>query len=59
MDFRAWRETESLAWRLDRAGTILPSTDLIIAVCALRAGAEMLTLDHHFEMIPRLHLVKW
>jgi predicted nucleic acid-binding protein len=59
MDYRAWRETESLAWRLDRAGTILPLTDLIIAVCALRAGAEVLTLDHHFEMIPHLRLTEW
>ncbi len=59
MDQRAWRETEDLAWRLDRTGNILPLTDLMIAVCAFRAGAELLTRDHHFRMIPRLRLVEW
>jgi predicted nucleic acid-binding protein len=59
MDHRAWRETENLAWRLDRDGNILPLTDLMIAVCALRSGAELLTQDHHFKMIPRLRLVEW
>ena len=59
MDDRAWRETENLAWRLDRDGNILPLTDLMIAVCALRSGAELLTQDHHFKIIPRLRLVEW
>ena len=59
MDHRAWRETEELAWRLDRVGKVLPLTDLIIAVCALRTGAEVLTRDHHFEMIPELPLATW
>ena len=59
MDHRAWQETEDLAWRLDRTGNILPLTDLMIAVCAFRAGAELLTRDHHFKMIPRLRLVEW
>ena len=59
MDHWAWAETEELAWRLDRAGKVLPLTDLIIAVCALRADAAVLTRDHHFEMIPRLRLAEW
>ncbi len=59
MDYRAWQETEELAWRLDRAGKILPLTDLIIAVCAFRAGAEVLTRDRHFQMVPRLQLAEW
>ena len=59
MDHRAWQETEDLAWRLDRSGNILPLTDLLIAVCAFQAGAELLTRDHHFKMIPRLRLVEW
>ena len=49
MDHRAWQETEDLAWRLDRTGNILPLTDLMIAVCAFQAGAELLTRDHHFK----------
>lgn len=59
MDRRAWEETEELAWKLDRAGAVLPLTDLIIAICALRADAAVLTRDHHFEMIPRLRLAAW
>lgn len=59
MDHRAWRETEEMAWQLDRAGKVLPLTDIVIAVCALRAGAEVLTRDRHFEMIPELRLAEW
>jgi tRNA(fMet)-specific endonuclease VapC len=59
MDYRAWQETEELAWRLDRAGKILPLTDVIIAICAMRAGAEMLTRDRHFGMVPELQLAEW
>jgi len=59
MDHRAWQETEDLAWHLDRAGRVLPLTDVIIAVCALRASAAVLTRDHHFKMIPQLQLAKW
>ncbi len=59
MDHRAWRDTEALAWELDRAGKVLPLTDVIIAVCALRADAAVLTLDRHFESIPKLRLAAW
>ncbi len=59
IDHRAWKQTEELAWSLDRAGTVLPLTDLIIAVCALRADATVLTHDCHFEMIPQLRLAEW
>lgn len=59
MDHRAWQEAEDLAWRLDRAGRVLPLTDVIIAVCALRAGASVLTRDQHFERIPELALAEW
>lgn len=59
MDHRAWKDTEDLAWRLDRAGKILPLTDLMIAVCALRAGAAVVTQDRHFSNIPDLPLVGW
>ena len=59
MDERAWQQTEELAWTLDRAGRTLPLTDLIIAVCALRAQAEVLTRDRHFQMVPELRLAEW
>lgn len=58
-DYRVWRATEELAWKLDRAGKVLPLADLIIAVCALHAGAALLTTDKHFALIPRLQLASW
>jgi predicted nucleic acid-binding protein len=58
-DHRVWRETEEMAWRLDRAGKILPLADLIIASCALHAGAAVVTHDRHFELIPNLALAEW
>jgi predicted nucleic acid-binding protein len=58
-DHRVWSETEELAWQLDRKGRVLPLTDVVIAVCALRIGASVLTLDRHFESVPRLRLASW
>ena len=36
-DAGLWRATAELAWKLDRRGSVLPLTDLIIAACALQA----------------------
>ncbi|MDQ6655548.1 MAG: PIN domain-containing protein [Verrucomicrobiota bacterium] len=58
-DDRVWRETEDLAWQLDRRGRVLPLTDVLIAVCALRIGAAVLTLDRHFKEVPDLEVVSW
>ena len=58
-DHRTWAQVEELAWQLDRAGKILPLSDLIIAVCAMRAGASVLTRDQHFSVIPGLALASW
>ena len=51
-----WEEAVEMAWSLDRAGQIIPATDILIAVSAQHVGASVLTLDHHFEMIPRLRM---
>ncbi len=59
MDRGAWRASEELAWRLDRSGRMLPLTDIIIAVCAMRAEAAVLTHDRHFSMVPDLPLASW
>jgi predicted nucleic acid-binding protein len=53
-DNRLWNEATELAWNLDRRGCTLPGADLVIAACALRLGAEILTLDGHFASIPEL-----
>ena len=54
MDNKLWLEAENLAWQLDRRGVILPLTDILIACCARRIGAVVLTFDKHFSHIPGL-----
>jgi predicted nucleic acid-binding protein len=49
--------TRILAWELDRQGDVLPLTDLVIASCALRIDAAVLTLDHHFALVPGLRVL--
>lgn len=49
-----WRRITDTAWRLDRQGTVLPLSDLIIGVSAIEANARMVTLDPHFASIPEL-----
>ena len=58
-DHRVWSATEALAWQMDRKGDVVPLTDLLIAVCAMRAGAAVLTNDRHFARVPRLQLASW
>jgi predicted nucleic acid-binding protein len=53
-DISCWRRTTALAWELDRQSKVLPPTDLVIAVCAMTAGAELITSDPHFQVIPGL-----
>jgi predicted nucleic acid-binding protein len=51
-DNRLWEKVEQTLWHLDRQGVVLPLTDVIIACCAQRIGAVVLTYDHHFSQIP-------
>jgi hypothetical protein len=51
-DNRLWADVEETLWSLDRRGVIVPLTDAVIACSARRIGAVVLTLDHHFHMIP-------
>ncbi len=39
---------------LRRAGTPIPTNDIWIAAIAARAGAPVLTYDHHFQVISRI-----
>jgi predicted nucleic acid-binding protein len=52
-----WDEVWHLAWKLDRQGKILPLQDIVIACCALRAGAVVATRDKHFREIPDLRVI--
>ncbi|MDA1276417.1 MAG: PIN domain-containing protein [Verrucomicrobia bacterium] len=56
-DNRLWEEVEAMAWQLDRSGVILPLPDLVIACCAKRIGAVVLTFDGHFQQIPGVRAV--
>ena len=56
-DDRLWEAVEATAWKLDRSGVILPLTDLVIACCAQRIGAVVLTFDQHFSQIPGVRAV--
>ncbi len=53
-DVRLWRDVAELGWKLGRKGKWPPVTDLAIAVCALRAGAAVVTPDRHFHDVPGL-----
>ncbi|HNQ88619.1 MAG TPA: PIN domain-containing protein [Verrucomicrobiota bacterium] len=56
-DDRLWQSAERLLWQLDRRGVILPLPDVVVACCALRAGATLLAVDRHFSHIPGLRLI--
>lgn len=51
-DNRLWLEVETIAWEMDRRGKILPLQDIVIACCARRINAVVLTFDGHFSEIP-------
>ena len=56
-DNRLWEDVERTLWKLDRQGCVLPLTDVVIACCALRVEAVVLTFDNHFAMIPGVRSV--
>lgn len=49
-----WRHAAQLAWTLDRAGHMIPLTDIMIAATALEHEAALLTFDRHFHVVPGL-----
>jgi predicted nucleic acid-binding protein len=51
-DNRLWEQAEQTLWDLDRRGITLPLTDAVIACCAQRIDAVVLTYDKHFSLIP-------
>lgn len=51
-DNKLWAEAEAMLWQLDRRGLNLPLADVVIACCAWRIGAVVLTHDSHFDLIP-------
>jgi len=51
-DAKLWVTVEQMLWDLDRKGAVLPLTDVVIACCAQRVDAVVLTYDKHFSLIP-------
>lgn len=51
-DENLWRAVEDKAWKIDRSGVVLPVQDILIACCAARVSAVVLTHDRHFLSIP-------
>ncbi len=46
-----WDGAYDLAFTLRRKGITVPYTDILIAACALSAGATVLHADAHFDMM--------
>lgn len=53
-DNRLWSTVEDTLWQLDRKGILLPLPDVVVACCALRLNATLLTFDKHFCHIPNI-----
>jgi predicted nucleic acid-binding protein len=51
-DNSLWAEVERQLWEMDRRGTIISLTDMVIACCARRLDAVVLTHDDAFDLIP-------
>jgi predicted nucleic acid-binding protein len=56
-DAAFWPEATDLAWKLDRQGKVIPGTDIVIAACALRTSAAVMTSDAHFQSIDGLRVI--
>lgn len=57
-DNRLWQESEDLLWQLGRKGRRIPLPDVVIACCAKRINAVLLTHDRHFDLIPDLKIAR-
>lgn len=56
-DAAFWPEATDLAWKLDRQGKVIPGRDIVIAACALRTSAAVMTSDAHFQSIDGLRVI--
>ena len=56
-DDNLWGDVCELGWQVTRKGCNVPAKNLIIATCALRIGAVVLTYDRHFDAIPGLRVL--
>jgi hypothetical protein len=54
IDYEVWADAYELARRARSAGVSVPATDILIAACARRHGAELETADSDFERLAAL-----
>ena len=52
-DDELWRNACEHGFKLRRRGLTIPSTDILIASCALKAGAILLHADAHFDLMEK------
>ena len=52
IDDEVWSGARELARRARSIGVSVPATDILIAACARRHGAELETADSDFERLP-------
>jgi predicted nucleic acid-binding protein len=57
-DNRLWAQVEQLLWTLDRDGITVSLTDAVIACCAIRIDAIVLTYDADFWRIPGVRVTQ-
>ncbi len=50
-DHTTWREAGAVGYALARSGAAVPLTDVVIAVCSVRAGASLWTRDRDFARV--------
>jgi predicted nucleic acid-binding protein len=53
IDDEVWSGARELARRARSVGVSVPATDILIAACARRHGAELETADSDFELLPK------
>jgi predicted nucleic acid-binding protein len=53
-----WEDTEEILWKTGKKGFTIPLQDALIAACAMKAGAAVLTADKHFDCIDGLSVVR-
>ena len=52
-DDAIWQNACELGFKLRRKGVTVPHTDILIAACALKAGATIVHADTHFDLMAK------
>ena len=58
VDRNDWKAAGAMMNKLRSKGITIPSSDALIAALCLRHGFSLLTLDHHFDKIPKIKRFK-